>query len=77
MTIGYNLTGKWIGPNQVIKELSVFVNGTDLLLITNYTGADPYVSTTNPATGGAGGFGMDFGKISLPRTFSIGLSASF
>lgn len=77
VTIGYNLTGKWIGPNQVIKELSVFVNGTDLLLITNYTGADPYVSTTNPATGGAGGFGMDFGKISLPRTFSIGLSASF
>ena len=53
------------------------MNGTDLFLITNYTGADPYVSTTNPATGGAGGFGMDFGKISLPRTISVGLSASF
>ncbi|MBX2927742.1 MAG: SusC/RagA family TonB-linked outer membrane protein [Saprospiraceae bacterium] len=77
VTIGYNLRTNWIGPNNVIKELSVFVNGTDLFLITNYTGADPYVSTTNPATGGAGGFGMDFGKISLPRTFSVGLSASF
>lgn len=77
VTIGYNITTNWIGPKKVIKELSVFVNGTDLFLITNYTGADPYVSTTNPATGGAGGFGMDFGKISLPRTISFGLSASF
>lgn len=77
VTIGYNLRGKWIGQNQIVKELSVFVNGTDLFLITNYSGADPYVSTTNPATGGAGGFGMDFGKISLPRTFSFGISASF
>lgn len=77
VTISYNLRGNWIGPNQVFKEMSLFVNGTDLFLITNYSGADPYVSTTNPATGGAGGFGMDFGKISLPRTFSVGLSASF
>jgi TonB-linked SusC/RagA family outer membrane protein len=77
VTISYNLRTNWVGPNNVIKDLSVFVNGTDLFLITNYTGADPYVSTTNPATGGAGGFGMDFGKISLPRTFSVGLSASF
>ncbi|NJL75803.1 MAG: SusC/RagA family TonB-linked outer membrane protein [Saprospiraceae bacterium] len=77
LTISYNFTGKWLGQQKVIKELSVFVNGTDLFLITNYSGADPYVSTTNPATGGAGGFGMDFGKISLPRTFSTGLSVSF
>lgn len=77
VTLSYNFTGGWLGANRTIKELSLFVNGTDLFLSTNYTGADPYVSTTNPATGGAGGFGMDFGKISLPRTVSIGLSAGF
>jgi TonB-linked SusC/RagA family outer membrane protein len=77
VTLSYNITGGWLGANKTIKELSVFVNGTDLFLSTNYTGADPYVSTTNPATGGAGGFGMDFGKISLPRTISFGLSAGF
>lgn len=77
VTLSYNLRGSWIGTNKVIKDLSIFVNGTDLFLMTNYTGADPYVSTTNPATGGAGGFGMDYGKVSLPRTFSMGLSASF
>lgn len=77
VTLSYDFSGSWLGANKTIKELSIFVNGTDLFLSTNYTGADPYVSTTNPATGGAGGFGMDFGKISLPRTISFGLSAGF
>ncbi|MBK8922201.1 MAG: SusC/RagA family TonB-linked outer membrane protein [Saprospirales bacterium] len=77
VTLSYTLPMRWFGAQKAIKNLSVFVNGTDLFLITNYTGADPYVSSTTPATGGAGGFGMDFGKISLPRTFSAGLSATF
>lgn len=77
VTLTYDLPMTWFGSQRAIKNLSVFVNGTDLFLITNYTGADPYVSTTTPATGGAGGFGMDFGKISLPRTFSAGLSVTF
>ena len=66
-----------LGKGRTIKELSVFVNGTDLLLITNYTGADPYISVTSPATGGAGGFGLDFGKTSLPRQVSAGITVSF
>ncbi|MGB4840772.1 MAG: SusC/RagA family TonB-linked outer membrane protein [Saprospiraceae bacterium] len=77
ITLRYEFPKKILGSQKVVKDLSVFVNGTDLFLITNYKGADPYVSTTNPATGGAGGFGMDFGKTSLPRTFSTGLSVTF
>ena len=78
VTLSFNLPGKWLDSNvKIIKQASVFVNGTDLFLITNYTGADPAVSTNSPATGGAGGYGMDFGKLSLPRTFSAGLSVTF
>lgn len=78
VTLTYNLPNKWLGSAvKVIKQASIFVNGTDLFLITNYTGADPAVSVTSPATGGAGGFGLDFGKLSLPRTFSAGLSVTF
>lgn len=78
VTLTFNLPNKWLqSTNGVIKQASVFVNGTDLFLITNYTGADPAVSTTSPATGGAGGFGMDYGKLSAPRTFSAGLSVTF
>ena len=77
LTIGYTIPTKLLSKQNAIKEASVFINGTDLFLLTNYSGADPYVSTTNPATGGAGGFGMDFGKTSLPRTFSMGLNVTF
>jgi len=77
VTLTWTFPKAWLGSQRIFKNVSVFVNGTDLFLSTNYTGADPYVSTTTPATGGAGGFGMDFGKISLPRTFSAGLSATF
>ena len=77
VTLTFDFPKSMLGAQNVIKNLSIFVNGTDLFLSTNYTGADPYVSTTTPATGGAGGFGMDFGKISLPRTVSAGLSVTF
>lgn len=77
VTLRYNFPAKMFNKSRSIKELSIFINGTDLLLITNYTGADPYVSTTSPATGGAGGYGFDFGKTSLPRQVSAGLSVTF
>lgn len=77
VTFSYEFPKSILGRQNIIKEASIFVNGTDLFLLTNYTGADPYVSATTPATGGAGGFGFDFGKTSLPRTFAVGLSVTF
>jgi TonB-linked SusC/RagA family outer membrane protein len=77
VTLRYVLPKKIISGQKIVKEASIYVNGTDLFLSTNYTGADPYVSVTSPATGGAGGFGMDFGKTALPKTMSLGLSVTF
>lgn len=77
VTLTYDLPVNAMGISQTFKKVSLFVNGTDLFLLTNYTGADPYVSTTSPATGGSGGYGMDFGKTSLPRSFSAGLTVTF
>ncbi len=74
ITLKFDFPSNFLQRSRVFKSLGIFVNGTDLLLITNYTGADPYVSSTTPATGGAGGFGFDYGKLSLPKTFSCGLS---
>jgi TonB-linked SusC/RagA family outer membrane protein len=77
VTLSYDLPVRMLGNQKAIKELNIFVNGTDLFLLTNYTGADPYISVTSPATGGAGGFGIDYGKTSLPRTISAGLNVTF
>jgi TonB-linked SusC/RagA family outer membrane protein len=74
LTLKYEFPASVIKGSGMVKSLGIFVNGTDLFLTTNYKGADPYVSSTTPATGGAGGFGFDYGKLSLPKTFSFGLS---
>lgn len=74
ITIKYDLPGSAFKAGSLVKSLGIFINGTDLFLATNYKGADPYVSSTTPATGGAGGYGFDYGKLSLPKTFSFGLS---
>lgn len=77
VTLTYDLPKSLLGKQNVIKKASIYFNGTDLLMWTNYTGADPFVSATNPATGGAGGFGFDIGKTSMPRSFSVGLNVTF
>lgn len=74
LTLKYDFPASMLKGSGVFKSLGVFVNGTDLFLSTNYSGADPYVSSTTPATGGAGGYGFDYGKLSLPKTFSVGVN---
>jgi TonB-linked SusC/RagA family outer membrane protein len=58
-----------------IKNMSVFVTGTDLAIFTNYSGADPAVNANSSATTGIGSFGMDFFGASTPRGFAVGLRA--
>lgn len=73
VTIRYQLPARLLGSKKIIRTASVFATGTDLFLITNYTGADPGVNGTTPATGGAGAFGIDFGSLALPRAFTFGV----
>ncbi|NUQ20419.1 MAG: SusC/RagA family TonB-linked outer membrane protein [Gemmatimonadaceae bacterium] len=67
VTLSYTL------PDRYVKNASVFVTGTDLFLITNYTGLDPIVNGNSAAVGGSGGAGIDFGNFPTPRTFAFGL----
>jgi len=65
--------------NQIgFENASVFVNGTDLFILTNYSGADPTATNSNNAsTQGIGGFGIDWFSTSIPRGFSAGLRVDF
>ena len=67
VTLSYQL------PDRYAKNASVFVTGTDLFLITNYTGLDPIVNGNTAAVGGSGGAGIDFGNFPTPRTFAFGV----
>jgi hypothetical protein len=56
---------------------SVFLKGTDLFLITNYTGLDPIVNGNTAAVGGSGGVGIDYGNFPTPRGFNLGVRVGF
>jgi len=77
VTISYNFNKAMLAKTKFISALSIYMTGTDLLLFTNYSGIDPLTNSTTPATPGVGGFGFDYGTIPLPRTFLIGVRASF
>ncbi len=56
---------------------SIYITGTDLLLITNYTGLDPIVNGNTAAVGGSSGVGIDFGNFPMPRAFNFGIRVGF
>jgi TonB-linked SusC/RagA family outer membrane protein len=78
ITLNYRLSSSF--TNRIIKGLkglSVFLTGNDLILITNYHGADPAVNANNPASAGVGGYGLDYGSAPTPLSMSFGLRANF
>ncbi|HEX6915170.1 MAG TPA: SusC/RagA family TonB-linked outer membrane protein [Chitinophagaceae bacterium] len=78
ITLAYRLPESLIKRQRVFKQLSLFVTGTDLFMITNYSGVDPNVNGLNAgSTRGFGGQGIDFGAIPTPRGVNIGLKAQF
>jgi TonB-linked SusC/RagA family outer membrane protein len=75
--ISYYLSQNVLKKIKAFKSLSVFVAGTDLFLLTNYSGADPNVNGVTPGAGGSGGGGFDYGTLSTPRVLSFGLNVGF
>jgi len=76
-TLTYNIPKALLKRQKVISNASIFVTGTDLFMITNYTGADPSVNTNTAFSRGFGGAGFDFGSISTPRGLNIGCKVQF
>ncbi|MBI1341848.1 MAG: SusC/RagA family TonB-linked outer membrane protein [Terrimonas sp.] len=62
---------------KFLKSLSAFVTANDLILFTNYSGADPAVNGNTPGSRGVGGFGFDYGNIATPVSINFGFRAGF
>ncbi len=77
ITLSYNLPQNLIHKIRVVKSLSIFFTGNDLVLITNYRGADPSVSANTAGSMGISGFGMDYGNVATPVSYNFGLRANF
>jgi ferric enterobactin receptor len=77
VTLSYRLPVSLVKRQKLIKGASVYVTGTDLFLLTNYSGVDPNVSSLNASTRGIGGSGIDFGSIPTTRGLNVGIKAQF
>jgi hypothetical protein len=66
-------------PERLVRaqNASVFVTGTDVFLITNYSGMDPIVNGNTAAVGGSGAAGIDYGNFPIPRGINMGLRLGF
>lgn len=77
LTLNYRLGAKYLKKLKGIKNVSFFFTGNDLVLFTNYSGADPSINANNPGTGGIGGYGMDLGSAPAPISLSFGIRTNF
>jgi hypothetical protein len=74
ITLNYRLSKPFI---KGVKGMSFFITGSDLVVFSNYLGADAAVNSNNPGTRGVGGYGMDLGSAPTPLGLSFGLKANF
>lgn len=77
ITLTYRLPKSLLKNQKIISNASVFITGTDLFIVTNYTGADPSVNTNNASNRGVGGAGIDYGSLSTPRGINAGIKVQF
>lgn len=77
LTLNYTFAPGTMQSMKYIKSLSVFATANDLILITNYNGADPAVSGVNAGSRGVGAFGFDYGNVGTPISVNLGIRANF
>lgn len=73
VTLQYRLPQTLLSKQKFVKSASVFVTGTDLFLITNYSGLDPVVNGNTAAVGGSGAAGIDYGNFPIPIGINFGI----
>jgi TonB-linked outer membrane protein, SusC/RagA family len=74
--LSYAVPRNWLSKTfgKAISAANIWVAGSDLVVLTNYSGIDPVGNVASAALGGSGGVGMDYWGIPFPRGFSFGLS---
>ncbi|WP_281310143.1 SusC/RagA family TonB-linked outer membrane protein [Flavobacterium flavigenum] len=75
-TLGYNLSPKMIGLDNVMDNIRLSVTGQNLFVITKYTGYDPEINT-GTSVNEIQSFGIDYFSYPRSRTISFGLNAAF
>ncbi|WP_456312032.1 SusC/RagA family TonB-linked outer membrane protein [Pseudomonas shirazensis] len=75
-TLGYNLSPKLIGLDNVMDNLRLSITGQNLFVITKYSGYDPEINT-GTSVGEVQAFGIDYFSYPKSRTISFGVNVAF
>ncbi|MDF2187955.1 TonB-dependent receptor [Paraflavitalea sp. CAU 1676] len=73
LSLGYTLPGSWLSAVK-FSSARLYVQATNLFTVTNYTGADPEVSSQS---GNQNTAGYDWATVPQPKTVQVGLTVSF
>lgn len=73
-SISYNVP---LSGDGTLKSMSFSLNGQNLFLITDYSGLDPEVSTTNIAANGLPSASIDYLSYPKSRTYTFGFNVTF
>lgn len=77
ITLNYTFPQSMLKRTKFVNSLGLFVTANDLVLLTNYRGADPAVNGNTAGGSGIGGFAFDYGSLPTPRAINFGLKATF
>lgn len=77
ISLSYSLPQRLLQGMKFFKSLSVFATANDLVLWTNYRGADPSTNGNTASAGGVGGMGFDYGNLPTPMGVNFGIRAVF
>ena len=80
VSLSYQLPQSMMNKSRTLRSLksvSFFVTCNDLVLFTNYSGADPASNGGNASLRGVGAVGFDYGNIAAPLSFNGGFRVGF
>ncbi|WP_240723418.1 SusC/RagA family TonB-linked outer membrane protein [Flavobacterium sp. GT3P67] len=75
LTLGYTFTGNALERFK-IKSARLYVNGSNLFVITNYSGSDPEVDT-DKSLNGVPSAGMEYLSYPREKSVAVGLNVTF
>ena len=77
--LSYTVPQSWLEKvtHKFVSNASIWVAGSDLFTLTNYSGIDAVGNSNSASLGGSGGIGFDVWGIPNPRGYSFGISLTF
>ncbi len=77
LTLSYALPTSLLSRTSFLKGAELSVTGRNLVLLTNYSGADPETAAAGAGVRGGGSNGFDFGNVPATRGVDMALRVNF